>query len=337
MKNLFLFTGEQVFDLQDKLRNWKKAFLKKYGEGALEEYADPSALSLENLITALQTEPFLSEKRMVIMNGLPPAADPRQAVRSGSSAGDEMGALDLHPLLTCLENLPETTIAIFVSPKPDQRTTFFKKLSSLGETLPFPLLKGESLRKDILQRLKKRGKTIDREALELFLYFCAEDHLATLKELEKLELLPLTHFGKKHIEQYITAHPEAKLFQTLELIGPSTARGLKSLELLLRHEDQMMIFFMIVRQFRLLLQVKDLLDKVTPREILQKRLQLAPFQVHALCKQAQYFSSSQLRIIYEKLERVDHDLKLGKIPLSGGEGEMLLVRLSNIFFAQQVM
>ena len=85
----------------------------------------------------------------------------------------------------------------------------------------------------------------------------------------------------------------------------------------------MLIFFMVVRQLRLLIQIKSLLDKNQSRGVIQKRLKLAPFQVNMLIQQARYFSLEKLKEAYKNLAQMDYQIKTGVIP-SSSSGEELL-------------
>jgi DNA polymerase III delta subunit len=100
------------------------------------------------------------------------------------------------------------------------------------------------------------------------------------------------------------------LFTFLDNLRPGNSEMLVKLfhELKQNMEDEL-IFFMLVRQFRLMLG-QDGTDKID--EI--KRM--APWQLGKLQKQARIFGAEKLKIAYAKLFEIDLGSKTGKIPYS---------------------
>ncbi|MFA7685275.1 MAG: hypothetical protein WCX95_00560, partial [Candidatus Gracilibacteria bacterium] len=74
-----------------------------------------------------------------------------------------------------------------------------------------------------------------------------------------------------------------------------------------------MIFFMIVRHFRILIQVKEMLDKNENQNTMIKKLQLHPFVIQTACKQAKNFTIPQIENIYKTLLDIDRKVKTGVI------------------------
>ena len=75
------------------------------------------------------------------------------------------------------------------------------------------------------------------------------------------------------------------------------------------------IFSMIIRQFRLLIQIKDVLAKQTVSQAsLAKQLGLHPFVVSKTLPQTNKYTLEQLKNIYQKLLMVDIKIKTGQAP-----------------------
>jgi len=95
------------------------------------------------------------------------------------------------------------------------------------------------------------------------------------------------------------------LFKFLEVIYPGNQKNMLLLfEELAKKEAVELIFFMIVRQFRNLLVVKD--------ENNSKQLGFSPWQEARLTNQARYFTIEQLLNNYNKLLEIDIAQKTGK-------------------------
>ncbi|OGH11473.1 MAG: hypothetical protein A3B38_01525 [Candidatus Levybacteria bacterium RIFCSPLOWO2_01_FULL_36_13] len=100
------------------------------------------------------------------------------------------------------------------------------------------------------------------------------------------------------------------LFQFLDSLGPQSKRSLSLFKELERSMETELIFYMLIRQFRLLLSVQEsshLIDEA-------KRLQT--WQRSKLQKQSSYFGKEKLQEIYKKLYKIDYQTKFGLTPFN---------------------
>jgi DNA polymerase-3 subunit delta len=70
---------------------------------------------------------------------------------------------------------------------------------------------------------------------------------------------------------------------------------------------------MIVRQFRLLIQVEELKAQGNTSRDVAKALKLHPFPAGKLCNQATHFTAAQLETVYRHLLDTDVAIKTGKM------------------------
>ncbi len=114
------------------------------------------------------------------------------------------------------------------------------------------------------------------------------------------------------------------IFAFLDSIYPNNKKSLVLFHNTLKTNEPELVFFMMIRQFRLLLAVSDLKAEKTIDEV--KRL--APWQISRLKRQAGYFSSLELKNIYQTLYEIDLAQKTGTLPLSLVQSiDLLLVSL----------
>jgi DNA polymerase-3 subunit delta len=314
--NVFFFTGENHTELLEKLNFWKQEFVKKHSDSNLEVFESVTEKSLSDMVNALESAPFLAEKRMVLIKGFPFAADVKKKV--------ETEALE-----EVLQNLPDTTLVIFASPTPDKRSRFFKWLQKNAKVEEFTMPRGREMLAWVQKKFQRHQRSISPRAAEVLLFYCGEDLNTISHEVEKLSLLGVESIDEKMIERYVTPNPEAKLFKVLDLVGKVSPKELlfEFSELIKSGEDLMMVFYMIVRQVRLLTQIRSLKDTGMPREVIQKKMRLAPFQVGALAKQAESLSLAVLRRSYRHLTTIELDIKTGKIPVTADNNQLLHLRL----------
>jgi len=316
MNNVFFFTGDHTTELQAKLRFWQQEFIKKHSDSNLEIFDEVAQEQIPQIINALESAPFLAEKRMVVIRGFPFSADVKRKVETES-------------LEEALKTLPETTLALFVSPNPDKRSRFYKWINSRAKKEEFLSPKGRGIISWIQQKFQRHQKSISPKGAEALAFFCGEDLHRVHQEISKLCLLNHSSLDEKTVEQFVTPYPEAKIFKTLDLVGKIPPHQLLRAfnQLVSSGEDLMMIFYMIVRQFRILVQIKSLQRDGFPKEGIQKKMKLAPFQVGAFLKQAENFSLDTLRKAYHCLTEIEYQIKTGKTPSSSDASELLQLRI----------
>ncbi len=98
------------------------------------------------------------------------------------------------------------------------------------------------------------------------------------------------------------------LFNFLDGIKPSDKTSIKLFHLLLQEMEPEFIFYMVIRQFRLLLAVSD----INSNEKIDEVKRLAPWQITKLKRQVSLFGEQKLREIYNKLYLIDMEQKTGK-------------------------
>jgi len=145
----------------------------------------------------------------------------------------------------------------------------------------------------------------------------SESHQIYLWEGKVLTAAQIKLFGS--INEKLFKLPQS-LFQFLESLYPNNLRSiLHNYELLLKSAERELIFFMIVRQFRLLLSSFSA-ESVSIDEM--KRV--APWQKNKLKIQSRKFSEKKLLELYKLLGQIDNDSKIGARDLSSSIDFFLL-------------
>lgn len=113
-------------------------------------------------------------------------------------------------------------------------------------------------------------------------------------------------------------NPDVKLFKIpqsvfafLDSIKPGNGKNILPLfHNALANNETELVFYLIIRQFRLFIAFKDQKSKNNIEEV--NRLQ--PWQKSKLQKQASLFTAEQLIQIYNKLFNIDYSVKTGALP-----------------------
>ncbi len=124
---------------------------------------------------------------------------------------------------------------------------------------------------------------------------------------ENSELAKNNLFIFKGVKAEVFKLPQS-LFAFLDGLRPSNKQNVALFHDALKNSNSEMIFYMLIRQFRLLTALsedsKSQIDEV-------KRLQ--PWQKDKLGRQIKYFSVEQLKTAYNKLFEIDLKVKVGEI------------------------
>ncbi len=315
--NLYLFFGEDSFSALEKLNFWKAEFEKKYGEFNIQIYSEsnPSASQIHE---ALQTLPFLSEKKLILVKDfLANAAEPEQK-----------------KLIEHLEDIPDYCVLVFFEDtKPDGRLSLYKKITKLGEKMEFKLLEGFELKKWIEKRAAKINLSLTPNEINYLINNVGPNLWQLHHEIDKISLhKQTTPLSEEQLENLIPPHLATTIWKLTESVSEKKASvALKHLSTLLENnEDLFQIFFMLVRQFRILLQIKNCQDqKLTPPQI-TKKIKEHPFTITLGLKQSQNFSTAQLEQIYQHLLQIDINIKSGKIRVSPADNTELRLSIEEL-------
>ena len=270
---------------------------------------DGRKLKLDALAAACEAFPFLTDRRLVIVE------DALKGLRSG----DTRDAVKAY-----LPRLPETTDLIFLEREDfDKRSalfTYLKKAATVREFLP---KEGAELQRWLQERAKAQGVKLAPDAASLLIEFVGNDGRALVNELQKLAAyaggqglieaeavrLLVADDGETSVFAFVDALAARQLAPALVLLRELLADGEAPLKLL----------FMIGRQIRLLLQVKELVEQRLRPEAIASELKQPPFVVRKAVDQAGRFTAPALVQLHDRLLELDHWSKTGRI-----EGETAL-------------
>jgi DNA polymerase-3 subunit delta len=137
------------------------------------------------------------------------------------------------------------------------------------------------------------------------------------------------------VDLITTGGIEQSIFtMTDQLARRDTAGAMRTLKKLQEQgQDAVFIFSMVVRQFRLMIEIKSLLEERIPANIIAKKTGAHPFVVQNTSKQCKNFTNSQLKRALRKLLEIDRRLKTGRIHLRPREEEQYLLAIERILLS----
>ncbi len=329
MDNVFLFTGKESYLISQQIKSWKEAFILKHGDMNLLTI-DGRTASVGEIISDIIAAPFLADKRLIFIENLPEVPKTRKADQITEK--DEKRDESLNKLIEAISGIPETSIVVFTQGNPDKRRSFYKKLIKLAVIKEFNPMQGGQLIEWIKEATKKAGASINSSAADHLISLTGTDLWRMSQEVNKLSTFtdgnPIV---VETIDNLVVPNMEANIFHLTDAIGAKNHK--KAIQNLHRSmsagDDLHQVFYMIVRQFRLFLQVGSYVETnpgITSVNIASS-LKLHPFVAKNTLGQVRRFKMAELKKAHEKLLQIDLKLKTSKIRTTKGNQEELALAI----------
>ena len=321
---LYILHGEDEFTRSEKLAKWKE----KLGDPTIASLnttvLDGRRVGLTEIIQACDALPFMGKRRLVIVDDFWSRFEPRKGRRPKVEQPQISPADDafVKGLLEYLPRLPETTRLVFVESQSLQKANpVFSVVPSDEERVYIkeyrPPSEG-SLNRWIERRMRAKGGTITSPAAQELARFVGMDLRTLDQELDKL--LAHSNFQRPvtvdDVHNLVSAKQLADIFDLVDAIGMRRGKlAMRSLhELLDGGAPPMYLLSMIERQFRILLQTKELQAQGAKVTQMQDALGIRhAFIIEKGLRQARNYSMERLESIYAELAEVEQDIKTGEI------------------------
>jgi len=194
----------------------------------------------------------------------------------------------------------------------------------------FPPLPEGSLERWIEGRVRGKGGQIESSATKELVSFVGNRLRLLDQELDKL----LTYvdgarpISLENVHLLVSYVREKRVFQMVDSLGKREVGEALNLlqELLEAGEHPTFLLFMIARQCRIMMEVKELSQRGASPAELRARLKLPQFVIEKALKQAAPFPLRQLEDIHRELLETDLAIKTSRIEPSLAL-EMLIVKL----------
>ena len=304
---LIFVYGDDTFRIREKVQEMKARFAEKFDPTGMNLATFLDKPQIGEVMQAVQSPPFLGEKRMTIVRDL--------AVATKKA--------DAQDWVEGFKKTPESSIVIFhetSEPKKVEASEIFKAFKKAADVFlyPFPLLSDAELVQWTTARAASLTLKIDRPALNELVTRVGADLWRMQLELEKLKAYrqdePATI---ESVRQMVHATFEDHIFDFVDAVSrkdSKTALRLLDEERLSGASDHHLLS-MLTRQVRILLGTRAFLED-NPRaskDDLAKVMNVHPFVAQKSLQQAKSFSLDSLKAAHQTLYHYDLGLKTGKI------------------------
>ena len=297
-RQVYLLYGEEAYLKKHYKEKLIKAMLP---QGDAMNYAryEGKGISLAELIDLAETMPFFAERRLIVVenSGFFKNATPE--------------------LADYIKNMPETTCFLFIENEVDKRGKMYKAVKEKGRIVEMVRQDEKTLLIWIAGMMKKEGKQIRESTAKYLMSKVGTDMENLEKEMEKLFSYTLgeSEINMQDVDAVCTTQITNKIFDMIEAVAcRQQKRALDYYyDLLALKEPPMRILYLLTRQFRLLLEVKDLLGKGYDKARIAKETGVHPFVAGKYMQQCRVFSKEELRSIMEGAANLEEIVKTGRL------------------------
>jgi len=264
---------------------------------------DDGSKSIESIKTETQTVPFLTERRMVVIHNI-------KTMTKGKANQEKF--------ISLLDAVPSTTALVLIEDELLENTHFLikwiRKNPERSWMQVFALPKGPAMTHWILEQAKDMGGSFENQAAQLLASYIDEDPRLAKSEIDKL--LIYVDFSRPvnetDVRDLVADVRQGDVFEMVDAIGYGDGqKAMFMLRRLLEDNKPLALFGMVIRQFRLLIQVRELMDEDPGQDHnkIAQRIGSHPYPIKKIMPQAKIFTLPQLKTIYHQLSEIDQSIK----------------------------
>ena len=213
--------------------------------------------------------------------------------------------------------MPETACFLFVENEVDKRGKLYKAVKEKGRIAEMGRQDEKTLLYWIAGNVKKEERQIKESTARYLISLVGTDMENLEKEMEKLFSYTLgkSEITIQDIDDICTSQVTNQIFAMVEAVAAKQQK--KALDyyydLLALKEPPMRILYLLSRQFKLLMEVRDLAGKGFDKSQIAKTVGLHPFVVGKYMQQCRDFSETELRSILEDAADTEEMVKTGRL------------------------
>ncbi len=313
---LFILFGLDDFSLHEALEKIKREIGDKSLLESNTTILDGQQLTANKLSEICSTLPFLGSKRLVVIEGFLGRFETRPGKERQKKKKKDNQQSYFEEFSALIEKLPETTVLVLVDRDIRNNNPFLKQLLPKARVKSFPLLRNNRLRQWISKRVQQEGGTISPQANDLLSCFVGSNLWVMAGEISKL----VSYASGRCIEEedvraVVSSSQQTSVFNMVDAVLESrTSQAQQIIQQLLKMGlAPPYLLFMLARQARLLINVKELVRKGKSEFEIQNKLGLtSEFAWRKTVEQASRYSFIRLKELYQRLLATDLSIKTGK-------------------------
>jgi DNA polymerase-3 subunit delta len=307
---VYVCYGPETFLMNEFISHLTTALIEpEHQEFAVSKF-DLNETPIEAVIEDAETLPFMVPRKVVIAKNA--------ALFTGAKDTSKVEH-NVDRLAAYLKAPVDYAVLVFTvsADKLDERKKIVKALKEADALVPCLSMSGDELTAWVKDQAARRRFAFDQGAAEQLILYTG-GHLQALQgEIEKLSLF----VGKggrasaEHVDELVSRSSEQNVFLLIEdIVQLRLDKALATLdELLKMKEEPIKIVALLARQFRIMLQVKELVQQGYSHQQIASQIGVHPYAVKLADGQSRKYDTARLSSILAKLADLDFGMKSGGI------------------------
>lgn len=318
-KQAYLLYGDEAYLKQQYKHNLEKA-LNPDGDTMNFNYYEGKGIDIRQLIDLCETLPFFSDRRVILL--------------------EDTGFFKnkCEELADYMKELPEYLCMIFVESEVDKRSRMYKAVKACGRITEFGNQDEKTLMRWAAGILGKSGKKITQKDMELLLTRTGTDMGNLRMELEKLICYTESRevVTAQDIEEICTTQTTNRIFDMVRAVTEKNQERALELyyDLLTLKEPPMRILFLLAKQYRQLLQVKQFGAAGLTQTEMASKLGIPAFAVRNIVSCARAYTVSELEQAVRDFVDAEEAVKTGRLE-DKLSVELLIIKYSSMTAAKK--
>lgn len=311
--SVLFFEGTEEYLKEKALRDLRAAVLPE----GLEEMNEsrPDAPDTDGIIAAAETLPFLADRRLVLLRDHPAVV--------GRAEADEA-------LLAYLPQVPPTAVVLFYCVLPTKQKKIRNLVQKLGGLVAFEPLAGQELTSFVTESFRSLGRECDVRTADYLIFTVGRDMNLLQREIAKIAAYRPDRRAvhPDDIRDLATPSAESRIFDIVNAILSGDEKKAFTLlrNFLLSGEKRLAILSLLLRQFRLMQQIKIMQYEKKSFPEIQAALGMSSWAARQNVSQAGAFSGGQVKTAVALCLETELNIKSGVFREEGAL-EALMLRL----------
>jgi DNA polymerase-3 subunit delta len=309
MPNIFFLHGNDEFAINRKIKDFESDFSDPTTAGMNTARLEARTMTENDFNNAVNAMPFLAARRLVILSN-PSAKFNNAATRK-----------KFEEFLTNTPDTARLVIHELIEARDVEKHWLIKwsaKNSSTIKTQAYFLPKQRDMPGWIINEVKNQGGQIEPAAAARLGEMTGTDTRQAGMEIAKL--LAYVNWERpvrgSDVDAVCIVTSQQSVFDFVDALSQGNGKvAQKLLHRLLENEDPFSLWGMVVRQFRLLVQAREILDARGNKDDVARALGVHPFVAEKTTGQAGRFSMESLEAIYHRLLNIDEQVKTSQVTL----------------------
>ena len=312
---LYIIYGTEDYSIRQALNDIKKTAGDGFSDGLGITMLEGAKTQFNDFKITCETLPFLSDKRVVVTEGLLERFETKFSRGQNKKTGASDKSKEIEQFSGCINNMPSSTVLVLIDGDINKQNPLLKQIAGKAEIREYLSLKRKDLTAWIQKRITESGRQISPIALDLMAKLVGNDLWAMANEIDKLVLYCAGRtIQEKDVKVIVSHAQETSVFTLVDAIFEGRTSFAEELlhQLLNNGAAPTYLLTMLSRQIRLALLAKEMISQHDTKNEIQTKLRLADFSLQKTMEQAGKYSIEQIKRFYEKLLETDIAIKTGK-------------------------